>query len=109
MLIAGGRSKNVAIDALSQEVARRAACVVLIGETADEFEAAFAAAGAACLERAPNLEAAVRRAAEMARRMGGGTVLLSPAATSFDMFADYAARGTAFKAAVAQLAAEGSR
>ena len=34
------------------------------------------------------------------------TVLLSPAAASFDMFVDYAARGRAFKAAVAALAAE---
>jgi UDP-N-acetylmuramoylalanine-D-glutamate ligase len=30
---------------------------------------------------------------------------MSPAATSFDMFADYAARGAAFKAAVRNLAA----
>ena len=37
------------------------------------------------------------------------TVLLSPAAASFDMFADYEARGRAFKAAVASLAEEGSR
>jgi UDP-N-acetylmuramoylalanine-D-glutamate ligase len=34
------------------------------------------------------------------------TVLLSPAAASFDMFVDYAARGRAFKDAVADLAAE---
>jgi len=33
-------------------------------------------------------------------------VLLSPAAASFDMFDDYAARGRAFKAAVAELARE---
>ena len=33
------------------------------------------------------------------------TVLLSPAAASFDMFVDYAARGRAFKSAVAALAA----
>jgi UDP-N-acetylmuramoylalanine--D-glutamate ligase len=33
------------------------------------------------------------------------TVLLSPAAASFDMFVDYAARGRAFKAAVSGLAA----
>jgi UDP-N-acetylmuramoylalanine--D-glutamate ligase len=33
------------------------------------------------------------------------TVLLSPAAASFDMFPDYAARGMAFKRAVAALGA----
>ncbi len=36
-------------------------------------------------------------------------MLLSPAAASFDMFVDYAARGRAFKAAVAALAAERER
>ena len=37
------------------------------------------------------------------------TVLLSPAAASFDMFADYAARGRAFKDAVADLVAARAR
>jgi UDP-N-acetylmuramoylalanine--D-glutamate ligase len=36
-------------------------------------------------------------------------VLLSPAAASFDMFVDYAARGRAFKSAVAALAAARAR
>jgi UDP-N-acetylmuramoylalanine--D-glutamate ligase len=106
VLIAGGRSKNVAIDALAREVAARAAAVVLIGETQDEFEAAFRAAGATRIERARDLDVAVRSAAATARALGGGTVLLSPAAASFDMFVDYAARGTAFKEIVAGVAAE---
>jgi UDP-N-acetylmuramoylalanine--D-glutamate ligase len=106
VLICGGRSKNVPIDALAREVAQRAAAVIVIGETADEFAAAFSAAGARNIKHAGDLEAAVRTSYETARDLGGGTVLLSPAATSFDMFVDYAARGTAFKDVVRMVAAE---
>ena len=111
VLIAGGRGKGVAIDELAVEVARRAGAVVLIGEAADEMARAFGAAGAAHIERAPHLASAVERAAEIARALrtehGGATatVLLSPAAASFDMFTDYAARGRAFKAAVRRIGA----
>ena len=75
---------------------------------------AFRAAGLATTERAADLDDAVRRAdatrPRRARRRpaagtGPATVLLSPAAASFDMFVDYAARGRAFKASVAALAA----
>ena len=45
---------------------------------------------------------AVRTAAGVSRP--GGTVLLAPACASLDMFRDYAARGAAFKEAVAALA-----
>ena len=109
VLICGGRSKNVPIDALAREVAQRAAAVIVIGETADEFAAAFSAAGAQHIERARDLEEAVRPGDATARALGGGTVLLSPAATSFDMFVDYAARGTAFKEIVRKIAAEHAR
>ncbi|MEA2677337.1 MAG: UDP-N-acetylmuramoylalanine--D-glutamate ligase, partial [Chloroflexota bacterium] len=105
VLIAGGRGKNLDMSELAAEVARRAAAVVLIGEAADEFERLFSAAGATRIERAPTLEEAVERGHAIAHELGGGTVLMSPAATSFDMFADYAARGAAFKVAVRDLAA----
>ena len=105
VLIAGGRGKNLDMTELAAEVGRRAAAVLLIGEAAAEFETLFGAAGARRLERAASLEAAVERGHEIARELGGGTVLLSPAATSFDMFVDYAARGAAFKTAVRDLAA----
>ena len=49
--------------------------------------------------RAESMDDAVRKAGELAQP--GDVVLLSPAAASFDMFADYAARGDAFRAAVA--------
>ena len=106
VLIAGGRAKNLAIDALSADVAERAAAAVLIGETQDEFEAAFRAAGAPLIDRARTWSPPCATRHATARAMGGGTVLLSPAAASFDMFVDYAARGAAFKAAVGRIAAE---
>ena len=104
VLIAGGRGKNLDMTELAREVAARVESVILIGEAADEFERLFGAAGARNVERASTLEEAVARGHAIARELGGGTVLLSPAATSFDMFADYAARGAAFKAAVHNLA-----
>jgi UDP-N-acetylmuramoylalanine--D-glutamate ligase len=106
VLIAGGRSKDVPLDELAPVVAERAAAVVLIGEMADELERMFAAAGSRTLERAATMDEAVARAAALARdlaRTTGAaqvTVLLSPAAASFDMFLDYAERGRAFRDAV---------
>ncbi len=107
VLIAGGRSKGVPIEALAAVVAERVAAAVLIGETADELAAAFWAAGLERTERAGSMEEAVARATALAREHTPATVLLSPAAASFDMFVDYEARGRAFKAAVATLADEG--
>ncbi len=119
VLIAGGRDKGVDLDELASVVARRAAAAVLIGESAPVLERLFGAAGLERIERAPTLEAAVERADALARAAlaepGAGdgrrtaTVLLSPAAASFDMFTDYADRGRAFKGAVAALARRADR
>jgi UDP-N-acetylmuramoylalanine--D-glutamate ligase len=121
VLIAGGRAKGLDLDALAPVVAERAAAAVLIGESGPDLERSFRSAGLARTERAADLETAVRRADAIAREVlatslgsggaapGPATVLLSPAAASFDMFVDYAARGQAFKAAVAALRDERSR
>jgi len=118
VLIAGGRAKGLNVDWLASVVAERAAAAVLIGESGRDLEVSFRAAGLARTERAGDLDIAVRRADTIARETMGATdatdamdepratVLLSPAAASFDMFVDYAARGRAFKAAVARLGAE---
>ena len=114
VLIAGGRDKGVDLSALAPVVAERAAAAVLIGESGPTLEAMFRAAGLREARRASSLEEAVRVAHALAReRRDAGdpsaTVLLSPAAASFDMFVDYAARGRAFIDAVNRLGEERMR
>ena len=116
VLIAGGRDKGVDLSGLGPVVARRAAAAVLIGESGSDLERRFRDAGLARTERADTLDDAVLRADALARDAldasradGPATVLLSPAAASFDMFRDYAARGRAFRDAVADLVASRAR
>ena len=99
VLIAGGRDKGLDYEVLADEIVDRCRAVVLIGETADALEAAIR--GRRPTARAASMAEAVQRASRLARP--GDVVLLAPAAASFDMFADYAARGEAFRAAVAAL------
>ncbi|HET6380208.1 MAG TPA: UDP-N-acetylmuramoyl-L-alanine--D-glutamate ligase [candidate division Zixibacteria bacterium] len=96
VLIAGGRGKGLEFAGLADAVAARCRAAVLIGEMADELERLLA--GRVPVWRAQSMQEAVRLASGAAEP--DGVVLLSPAAASFDMFADYAARGDAFRAAV---------
>ncbi|OGO59031.1 MAG: hypothetical protein A2V85_01310 [Chloroflexi bacterium RBG_16_72_14] len=114
VLIAGGRDKGVDLGELARVVAQTAAAAVLIGESGPTLERLFREAGLARTERAPGMDEAVAAAHRLARASLVGrpegtiaTVVLSPAAASFDMFEDYAARGRAFVAAVARLASGG--
>jgi UDP-N-acetylmuramoylalanine--D-glutamate ligase len=114
VLIAGGRDKGVDLSALGPVAAARADAAVLIGESGPVLAEMFRGHGMTRVELATSLEEAVARGDAIARGLleasaaagssGPATVLLSPAAASFDMFVDYAARGRAFKAAVAALA-----
>jgi UDP-N-acetylmuramoylalanine--D-glutamate ligase len=111
VLIAGGRDKGVDLSALASVVAERATAAVLIGESGPTLERLFRDAGLADTRRAATLDEAVRTAYEIARDLREvgdphATVLLSPAAASFDMFVDYAARGRAFIDAVTRIAHE---
>lgn len=110
VLIAGGRSKGLPMEELAAVAAERADAAVLMGESGPELASLLESAGLRHLTTAGDLAEAVSTADAIARSLlvdDGSvpvTVLLSPAATSFDMFEDYAARGMAFKAAIAELA-----
>jgi UDP-N-acetylmuramoylalanine--D-glutamate ligase len=95
VLIAGGKDKGLGYGPFADAIVGRCRSVILIGETADELERLLG--GRLEAVRADSMEAAVATAARVARP--GDIVLLSPAAASFDMFVDYAARGDAFRAA----------
>jgi UDP-N-acetylmuramoylalanine--D-glutamate ligase len=95
VLILGGEGKGQDFSLLRPAVQNFTSRVLLIGRDTALIEAALAALPT---ERCTTLEAAVRRAAELAKP--GEAVLLSPACASFDMFRDYKHRGEVFAAAV---------
>jgi UDP-N-acetylmuramoylalanine--D-glutamate ligase len=93
-LILGGRGKGEDFGALAGDVAAAARAVYLIGEAAGDIGAALASSGVE-LEQSGTLERAL--AAARAAAVPGEVVLLSPACTSFDQFADYEERGEEFR------------
>ncbi len=100
--IMGGRYKGGAFEDLQSAAGARADAVVTIGEASELIRAALESV--VPVHHAASMGEAVRRAFALASP--GGVVLLAPACSSFDMFADYAARGRAFKEEVQRLAAE---
>lgn len=102
--IAGGRAKEGGIATLAP-LFPRIARAFLIGESAASFAATLAEHGVAH-EIALTLDEAVPAAFAAARAEAPSVVLLSPAAASFDQFANFEARGAAFRTAVARLRAE---
>lgn len=102
VLIAGGRDKQGSYEPLVSMLRDRGRALVLIGEAAERIESA--ARGVIATYRAATMEAAVRRASELAQ--SGDAVLLSPACASFDMFKNYSERGEVFASAVRRLMAE---
>ena len=97
VVILGGDGKGQDFSPLRPAVTRFASHVLLIGRDAPLIEKVVGG------ERCPSLEAAVARAADLAKP--GEAVLLSPACASFDMFRNYGHRGEVFAAAVKGLPA----
>ncbi len=99
VLIAGGDGKGQDFGELATAMRGRVHHLVLIGKDATAI--AGAVEDSLPAETVTDMRAAVRRAAAVAKP--GDMVLLSPACSSLDMFANYEARGDAFVNAVREL------
>ena len=95
-VILGGSDKGADFAELARAVAARGAHAVLLGATAGRIRAAGVAAPVAS-----DLDQAVQLA--VAGLPGHGTVLLSPACASFDMFRGFDHRGACFADAARRL------
>jgi len=106
-LILGGKDKDSDYRALRLLFAGRVRRVYTIGAAAEKIESHLYVSGdltgAVPVRRAGTLAAAVEQAAAAA--VPGDTVLLAPACSSFDQFANYEERGERFKQLVHALAA----
>ena len=102
IVIAGGYDKKIPLDTLGAVFAEKTAGCVLMGDTAPKLLAVLAQSGYAFpVERAESMREAVAKASALAGPCG--TVLLSPAAASFDKYRNFEERGNDFKAVVRAL------
>ena len=100
VVVMGGRYKGGDFRDLVPALVARRATVIAIGEASARIADALGAS--VRVEVADDMADAVRRASALATR--GGTVVLAPACSSFDMFRDYAERGEVFSMEVRRLA-----
>ena len=98
VLIAGGRSKGIDLGPLLA-AARSLIAVIALGEARAELQKLFD--GVVPVEVVDSMDAAVRAASR--RSISPGSVLLSPACASLDMYESYVARGEDFARAVGEL------
>jgi UDP-N-acetylmuramoylalanine--D-glutamate ligase len=100
VLIAGGKDKGFEFDSVTELVAQKCRCAVLIGDMAARIERLWGTR-IPCYNAGRSLE----RAVEIARAQAqpGELVLFSPGTSSFDMFKNYADRGNQFRQFVQKL------
>jgi UDP-N-acetylmuramoylalanine--D-glutamate ligase len=97
ILIAGGKDKGGDYRPLAPLIKQKVKTLILLGEATEKMSRTFQTATPIIV--AKTLEEAFRRSLEEASP--GDTILLSPARSSFDMFANYKERGNVFKTLVA--------
>ncbi len=93
VIILGGRGKGLDYATLVPTLKKYAKFALIVGENAEEIYETIG--NTLPVEVFSDFEAAVRRGATLAREVG--TLLLSPASTSYDRFKNYARRGEKFK------------
>ena len=101
VLLLGGRDKHLPLRELATEAVARCRAVIGFGEARSVFTDAVAEARdgtAPSIELVEDVDDAVAAAARLA--VAGDVVLLAPAGTSFDAFANFERRGEAFRSAV---------
>ena len=100
IVICGGYDKNLSYEPLAPTLCEKAKAVVLTGACADKIMAALEGyegykTSGLVVYREPIFESAVKKTKELAEK--GDTVILSPAAASFDAFENFMVRGNTFK------------
>ena len=108
VLLIGGADKDLPWEAAIQVALSKAKHIILFGKDGEKQVATkvtellnMLRASDDQFTRAPDLEAAVARAAEVAKT--GDVVLFSPGGTSYDAYADFAERGIHFRQLVSEL------
>jgi len=94
ILLAGGKDKGADYAPMREQLLKRGVLAVIVGPHADRM--ARELEGSAPIKRADNWPSAVRLGIKAAK--SGDTMLLAPAASSFDFFKNYAERGNVFQA-----------
>jgi UDP-N-acetylmuramoylalanine--D-glutamate ligase len=112
VLLLGGKDKDLPKEELAREALQRCTGIVFFGADGPLLEAAVEANAASVpfedrplTARVTTLEEAVAGAREMAAP--GDVVLLSPACTSFDAYANFEERGEDYRRIVRRMAEAG--
>lgn len=98
-LIAGGKDKGGDLKILSESIRSKVDHLILIGEAAARMEQELG--GDSHTVQAETMEDAIKLAQKLTP--AGGSVLLSPGCSSFDMFGSYIERGDVFNRLVSTL------
>jgi UDP-N-acetylmuramoylalanine--D-glutamate ligase len=106
VIILGGRGKGEDYGSLAEVVLMRSQAVVLLGEESPRIRQALESRDFKNIVEAASMSEAVSRAFQASSP--GGMVLLSPACTSWDMYANFAEKGEDFQKWVKALKQESS-